>query len=89
MTFEDIQKKFIEEEIEAYRELVPEEPVEVVPRHDRMTSKEVCEELRWSMSKLRRNVKERKLAYFKEDGKLYYKRADVERYKHRRYVPSK
>jgi hypothetical protein len=41
------------------------------------------------MSKLRRNVRARKLAYYKEDGKMYYKRADIERYQNTRYVPSK
>ena len=81
------EQRFLEEE--EYRELQPEEPTEVVPRHDRMTSKEVCEELRWSMSKFRRNVRARKLAYYKEDGKMYYKRADVERYKDKRYVSAK
>ena len=43
-------------------------------------------ELRWSMSKLRRNVRSRKLAYIKEDGQMWFRRADVERHEKKRYV---
>jgi hypothetical protein len=83
------EERFLAEEAEAHREQQPEEPTEVVARHDRMSSKEVCEHLRWSVSKLRRNVKSRKLAYIKEDGKMWFRRADVERYDKKRYVPEK
>jgi hypothetical protein len=41
------------------------------------------------MSTLRRNTKSRKLAHIKRDGKLFFKRADVERYDKKRYVPAK
>ena len=83
------EEKFLREEEEAYRDAPAEEPTEAIPEHDRMTSKEVMEKLRWSMSKLRRNVKSRKLAYIKEDGKMWFRRADVERHEEKRYVPSK
>jgi hypothetical protein len=83
------EQRFLEEEEQAYREQLPEEPTEVVPRRDRMSSKEVMDELIWSMSTLRRRVRSRKLAYIKEDGKMWFRRADVERYKQKRYVPEK
>jgi Helix-turn-helix domain len=83
------EQRFLEEEEQAYREQEPEEPTELVPKHDRMTSKEVMNELRWSMSTLRRRVSSRKLAYYKEDGKMFFRRADVERYKQKRYVREK
>jgi len=83
------EQRFLEEEEQAYCELQPEEPTEVVPRHDRMSSKEVMAELRWSMSKLRRNVGSRKPAYIKEDGQMWFRRADVERHEKKRYVPEK
>jgi hypothetical protein len=88
------EQRFLEEEEQAYREHQPsnsigEESTEAVPRHDRMTSKEVMVELRWSMSKLRRNVRSRKLAYIKEDGQMWFRRADVERHEKKRYVPEK
>jgi hypothetical protein len=83
------EQRFLDEEEQAYRELEPEEPTELVPKHDRMTSKEVMTELRWSMSTLRRRVSSRKLAYCKEDGKMFFRRADVDRYKQKRYVREK
>jgi excisionase family DNA binding protein len=85
----DWQTKFIEEEIEAYRDQVPEESAEVIPEHELMTGDEVCTKLRWSLRTLYRNTKARKLPYVKRDGRLMFKRADVERYDKKRYVPEK
>jgi excisionase family DNA binding protein len=83
------EARFLEEEEQAYREQSPEVPTEIIPQHDLMSPREVCIELRWSLSTLRRNTKSRKLAYIKEAGKVKFKRADVERYKAKRYVSEK
>lgn len=83
------EERFFQEEAEAYREQQPEEPTEPVPTHELMSAKEVCTKLRWSMSTLRRNTKNRKLAYVKRDGRVMFKRADVERYDKKRYIPEK
>ena len=83
------EEKFLREEEEAYRNAPPEEPAEPIPTHDLMSAKEVLDKLRWSLSTLRRNTKSRKLPYIKRDGKVWFKRADVENYDKRRYVPEK
>jgi hypothetical protein len=89
LTWADWERKFVDEEIEAYREQGPEEPAEVIPAHDLMDAKEVCTKLRWSMATLRRNTKSRKLAHIKRDGRVMFRRADVERYDKKRYIPEK
>ena len=83
------QERFLQEEEEAYRNQPAEEPTVETPQHELMDAKEVCAKKRWSLSKLRRNVRSRKLAYIKEDGKMWFRRADVERYEKNRYVPEK
>lgn len=83
------EKKFVEEEIEAYRNATPEEPTEVIPEHDLMTPGEVCAKLRWSLRTLYRNTKARKLGYVKRDGRLKFRRVDVEGYDKKRYISEK
>jgi excisionase family DNA binding protein len=89
LVWADWEKKFVEEEIEAYRNATPEEPTEVNAEHDLMTAEEVCAKLRWSMSTLRRNTRSRKLAHIKRDGRVMFKRTDVERYDKKRYISEK
>ena len=55
-------------------------PAEAKSDEDLMSAEEVCKELKFSLSTLRRNTKGRKLAYIKRDGRLKFRRADVERY---------
>jgi hypothetical protein len=89
LVWQSWEEKFFQEEVEAYRNGTPEEPAEVIPQHELMTAKEVCAKKRWSMSKLKRNIKARKLAYIKEDRRLWFRRADVERYEEKRYIRAK
>ena len=63
-----------------------EEANAAIPEHELMTATEVCKKLAWSLSTLRRNTKARKLAYIKRDGRLKFRRADVERYDKKRYI---
>ena len=83
------EQRFLREEEEAYRDQTAEEPTEPIPTHELMTPVEVCTKLRWSLSTLRRNTKSRKLAYIKRDGRVWFKRADVERYDGKRYIREK
>jgi len=85
----DWEKRFLLEEEEAYRQQTPAEPTEAVPAHDLMSTKEVCAKLQWSRSTLLRNIRARKLAYIKRDGRLMFRRADVERYDQKRYIREK
>lgn len=82
-------EKFEAEEEENYHDTPAEEPAVAIPEHDLMDAKEVCTKLRWSLSTLKRNTKARKLGYIKRDGKLMFKRVDVERYDKKRYVSEK
>ena len=83
------RKRFLLEEEEAYRQQTPEEPTEPISAHELMSTKEVCEKLQWSRSTLLRNIRARKLAYIKRDGRLKFRRADVERYDQKRYIREK
>jgi len=80
MVWANWEQRFLEEEEQVYREQTPEEPTQEIPLHELMDAKEVCAKKRWSLSKLCRNVRSRKLAYIKEDGKMWFRRADVKRY---------
>jgi Helix-turn-helix domain len=83
------QERFLQEEEEAYRNQPAEEPTVDIPQHELMDAKEVCAKKRWSLSTLKRYTKARKLAYIKRDGKLMFRREDVERYDKKRYIPAK
>jgi excisionase family DNA binding protein len=88
--WQDWENQFLREEQEdAYREATPDDadqPAQPIAEHDLMTAKEVCAKLRWSLSTLRRNTRSRKLAYIKRDGRVKFRRADVERYDKKRYI---
>ncbi len=85
----DWEKRFLLEEEEVYRQQTLEEPTEPVPAHELMSAKEVCTKLQFSRSTLLRNIRARKLAYIKRDGRLKFRRADVERYDQKRYLREK
>ena len=50
-----------------------------IPEHELMTGEEVLAKLRMSLPTLYRYTKSRTLAYVKRNGRLMFKRADVER----------
>jgi ATP phosphoribosyltransferase regulatory subunit HisZ len=74
--WDDWEKRLLHElERECIEEAKAEEesanqPKQVEHAHDLMTAQEVCEELEWYMSTLRRNTRARKLAYIKRDGRV-------------------
>jgi hypothetical protein len=83
------EQRFLREEEEAYRNAPAEEPTKEIPKHELMSAEEVCAQKRWSLSTLRRNTRSRKLSYIRRDGRVWFRRADVEAYDQKRYIPSK
>jgi len=66
-----------------------DQPTEIIPAHELMTTEEVLTKLRMSLATLYRNTKSRKLACIKRDGRLMFKHTDVERYDAKRYLREK
>jgi hypothetical protein len=79
---------------ECIAEANAEEPIPAIPAqathsHNWMTPKEVCTEYPVQPRTLQRYLKARKLAYYKTDQKLYFKRAEVEAFFEKRHLRAK